>query len=225
MLIWQSHVNANTRPCCMRRCYPGGGRWEVMGPVVKRPPQTGPKQPAGGIEEAPCCTDWPDSSDSSGEDRLSAGRWEEGYLSSSTGTPSSLHHPAKPLTLSLSLPISPHVFAVSLSRCLSSAWLLLPGVPGDVWKVMLSTLGLELEQLPGFRRPFSPDRHYSITDCSCFSCFFSPCDPVKIINWRDGYCMWSCAGSYPSFTVFQINNLSPLIFLSNIIGLPAGHYS
>lgn len=33
------------------------GCWEVMGPVVKRPPQTGPKQPAGGIEEAPCCTD------------------------------------------------------------------------------------------------------------------------------------------------------------------------
>lgn len=76
------------------------GCWDVMGPVVRRPPQTGPKQPAGGIEEAPCCTDWPDSSDSSGEDRLSTGRWEEDYLSSRNGTPSSsLHHPAKPLTL------------------------------------------------------------------------------------------------------------------------------
>ncbi len=65
----------------------------------------------------------------------------------------------------------------------------------------------------------------AITDCSCFSYFFSLCDPVKTINWHDGYCMCSYAGSYPSFTVFQINNLSPLIFLSNIIGLPAGHDS
>lgn len=52
----------------------GGG---LGGPVVKRPPQTGPKQPAGGIEEAPCCTDRPDSWDSSEEDGPSAGGWED----------------------------------------------------------------------------------------------------------------------------------------------------
>lgn len=97
MLIWQSHVNAHMKPAvdwaaedrevaaCIGLSW--WGCWEVMGPVVKRPPQTGPKQPAGGIGEAPYCTDWPDSSDSSGEDRLSAGRWEEGYLSSQSGTP------------------------------------------------------------------------------------------------------------------------------------------
>lgn len=100
MLIWQSHVNVDVKPPSAWAAEDGEpaaciglsrrGCWEVMGPVVRRPPQTGPKQPAGGIEEAPCCTDWPDSSDSSGEDWLSTGRWEEGYLSSCSGTPYSL---------------------------------------------------------------------------------------------------------------------------------------
>lgn len=78
MLIWQSHANADLKPAVAwaaedtepapRIGLSRQGCWEVMGPVVRRPPQTGPKQPAGGIEEAPCCTNWPDSSDSSGED-------------------------------------------------------------------------------------------------------------------------------------------------------------
>lgn len=49
-----------------------GGEFRRVGweSVVRRPPQTGHKQPARGIEKAPCCTGWPDSWDSSGEDRL-----------------------------------------------------------------------------------------------------------------------------------------------------------
>lgn len=147
MLIWQSHVNANMQPAADRAAEVAAcigpswwGCWEVMGPVVKRPPQTGPKQPAGGIEEAPCCTDWPDSSDSSGEDRLSAGRWEEGYLCSRSGSPPLLL--TSPLTLSL--PISLHVFAVSLSYCLASP-------PGP--RRCLKKLCLNLNGCQGFVHP------------------------------------------------------------------------
>lgn len=82
------------------------------GPVVKRPPQTRPKQPAGGIEEAPCCTDWPDSSDSSGEDRLSAGRWED--LSSRSVPP--------PLSY---ISLQTHSLTSNLTPCLRCLFILL----------------------------------------------------------------------------------------------------
>lgn len=144
--------------------YPGRGARRWWGPVVRRPPQTGPKQPAGGIEEAPCCTDWPDSSDSSWEDTLSAGRWEEGYLSSLSGTPSTPPPRISPQNLSLShFQSHSTIFILLFFFCLAS-------LPGPKRRLRSYALHAELEQLPGFSWPSSPDRHYNWMQLLLLTC-------------------------------------------------------
>ncbi len=169
MLIWTllQPEQLKTERLLQASVYPGGGAGGWWGPVVKRPPQTGSKQPAGGIEEAPCCTDWPDSSDSSGEDRLFAGRWED--LSSYSGTPPPLTSPCKNPSLShlQSHPTS------SLSLHLT-VFLLLGFFAGSqtVHKKLFSpNWALNLNSCPDFIDP-SPLTS-TRTDCSCLSCFFS----------------------------------------------------
>lgn len=75
------------------------------------------------------------------------------YVSLQTGSRSHLQsHPVSSLSLYLTV--------------LSSSWLL-RRVPGDVEEVIVSTLGLKIEVLPGLCRPLSHD-------CGCSSCIFSP---------------------------------------------------
>lgn len=146
-----------------------------MEPVVRTVPQTGPKQPAGGIEEAPCCMDWPDSSDSSGEDRLSTSRWEEGNLSRHNETPPNTPSP---------LPLTSELLIFHL-KSHSSPSFYLP----SVWRGKLSVFGLELQ-------PISMTSPLTGT-VAIWS--LSLCDLEIKTNWHDGYYTLSCSGSTQPF--------------------------
>lgn len=145
----------------------GGTR---RGPVVKRPPQTGPKQPAGGIERAPCCTDRPDSSDSSGECGPPAGRWED--LQSKVVTPPRPPHPTPPRSTLLLSTFNPiHLLTSStppmslLSLCLHVCLL----------------LGLNAVSQAMLKKLYSPLKAVNLNSCQCFVSPSSPPPQPKLL--------------------------------------------